>query len=935
MYNHQLSPPQIFTAQHGQNSVLLLLPLLMFVVSLGFVLALWYDAKATAKGELKTEFEFRAAGAVELVKQRMLDYDQVLHGLGGLYAGSKSVERDEFAIYIAEQNLAERYPGVQGFGFVQRVPSAQKEQHIAAIRREGFQSYSIRPEGNREVYAPVVYIEPFTGSNVRAFGYDIYSDPTRRAAMERARDLNLSSITAKIALVQYDGSKMQTGFLMLLPVFNYGMPRSTVAERRANIIGWVDAVFRAEELMSGALDKESKDIDIEIYDGENLSANTLLYDADKILRAGGGSDVQFQVIHQLEVAGRNWTMVVSALPMFDRRLQGETAQTILIAGGALSLLLALSTWILARGRVQSMRSAQELRQELNARKQAEESLRLSALVFERSSEGMLVTNADNHILTVNPAFTRITGYEAAEVLGHGPHYLNSDRHGPEFYDAMREELGRSGHWQGEVWDRRKDGETYAAYLTINTISNEDGSVNRRVAQLLDITEKKESEEFIWRQANFDSLTQLPNRSMFQDRLTQEMKKSQRVGLPLALLLIDLDQFKEVNDTLGHHVGDMLLQEAARRIISCVREMDTVARLGGDEFTIILPELHDVSNADRVVGHILQKLASPFRLGEELVYVSGSVGITVYPRDAHDLDGLMKNADQAMYAAKNRGRNSFSVFTPALQNSAQLRSRLINDLREAIAGDQFSVYYQPIVDLATGRVHKAEALIRWTHPVRGSVSPADFIPLAEETGLISTIGDWVFRQAVSEAQRIRARYDGEFRISVNKSPRQFRERTAGPSEWLDILRKTGVPGAAITIEITEGLLLNAVADVVDKLQAYRDEGIQIAIDDFGTGYSSLAYLKRFRIDFLKIDRSFVRDIETDANDLALSKAIIVMAHALGLKVVAEGVETQAQLKLLAEIGCDYAQGFYFSKAVPASKLDGLVRDGFAHSVGSNG
>jgi len=612
------------------------------------------------------------------------------------------------------------------------------------------------------------------------------------------------------------------------------------------------------------------------------------------------------------------------LPAFEKQLRSNKSQFIALGGIVLSLLLALMTWILVRGRIRSMHAAHALYQELNARKQAEESLRLAAMVYENSSEGMLVTDADNHIVAANPAFTRLTGYELNDVIGKNPSVFSSGRHGPDFYQTMWNELDHTGQWQGEIWDRRKNGEIHAKYLTINTIPNADGSVYRRVALFLDITAQKQSEEFIWHQANFDTLTQLPNRSMFHDRLEQDIRKAQRTNLALALLFIDLDLFKEVNDTLGHHIGDLLLVEAAKRITACVRDMDTVARLGGDEFTVILPELHEQGSVERVAENILQKLAEPYRLGEEVIHITGSIGITVYPRDATDAEGLLKNADQAMYVAKNMGRNRFSYFTPALQEAAHSRLRLITDLREAIALQEFSVHYQPIVNLLTGEIHKAEALIRWQHPKRGLVSPSEFIPLAEETGLITLIGDGVFREAARQAKRWRALHHPAFQISVNKSPKQFRESGNTVAAWFDYLHELGLPGDSLTIEITEGLLLNAVSDVTDKLKSYRDGGIQIAIDDFGTGYSSLAYLKQFHIDYLKIDQSFVRDIETDPNDMALSRAIIVMAHALGLKVIAEGVETANQLKLLTDAGCDYAQGYFFSEALPVDRFEALLR-----------
>jgi len=562
--------------------------------------------------------------------------------------------------------------------------------------------------------------------------------------------------------------------------------------------------------------------------------------------------------------------------------------------------------------------------EITERKNIEEELRLYSLVLRNSSEGMMVTDEDNQIINVNPAFTNITGYSFDEVKGNNPRILKSDRHALAFYQAMWDEITTAGQWQGEMWDKRKNGEIHAIWLTINTIRDINGKIHRYVALFSDITEKKKSEELIWRQANFDTLTGLPNRDMFRDRLGQEVKKSIRAELPLALLLVDLDQFKEVNDTLGHAVGDMLLKDAARRISACVRESDTVARLGGDEFTIVLSEISDVSNVDDVAQKIIGRLAEPFQLGSEVVYVSASIGITLYPNDTVDIDELIKNADQAMYVAKKKGRNRSSYFTASLQVAAQTKLRLSNDLHGALEANQFRLHFQPIVALSTGRIHKAEALLRWQHPERGMMSPMEFISLAEETGLIIEIGDWVYKESARWAKHWCDRFGDDFQVSINKSPVQFRaEGYHFAVKWFQYLQELGLSGANTVIEITEGLLLHADTHVADELLRLRDAGIQVAIDDFGTGYSSLSYLKKFDIDYLKIDRSFVNNLETDANNMALSEAIIVMAHKLGLKVIAEGVETEGQRKLLTNAGCDFAQGYLFSKAVPPEEFEKLM------------
>ncbi len=585
-------------------------------------------------------------------------------------------------------------------------------------------------------------------------------------------------------------------------------------------------------------------------------------------------------------------------------------------------------WVLIRIKCEFEPSGKPIRLrgislDITRRKLMEEELQLAAQVYQGSSEAIMVTDEQNRIIAVNPAFTIVTGYSADEVIGRDPAILKSNKHSEDFYQLMWRQIDTTGHWQGEIWNRRKSGEVYAEWLTVNTLYHVDHTVHRRVALFSDITEKKRSEELIWQQANFDTLTKLPNRRMFRDRLEQDSKKSNREHLSLALLFIDLDRFKEVNDSFGHDAGDALLIEAAQRIALCVRDADTVARLGGDEFTIILGEIQEFASVERIAQSVVDALALPFVLGEEMVYVSASVGITLYPNDAKDIETLIKNADQAMYEAKRAGKNRFSYFTASLQLAAQERIRLAYDLRGALANNQLSVYYQPIVDLESGAIRKAEALLRWHHPVRGLVEPAAFISLAEESGIISAIGDWVFRVATQQVHDWHSSYRADFQVSVNKSAVQFRDDDQMHSAWVDRLVELDLPGNSIVIEITESVLLNSDKGTKDRLLNFRDVGIQVALDDFGTGYSSLAYLKRFDIDFLKIDQMFVKNLEDDEDDRALCEAIIVMAHKLGLKVIAEGVETAFQGELLKAMGCDYGQGFLYSRPVPVEEFNKLL------------
>jgi len=440
---------------------------------------------------------------------------------------------------------------------------------------------------------------------------------------------------------------------------------------------------------------------------------------------------------------------------------------------------------------------------------------------------------------------------------------------------------------------------------------------------IDITESKIANDAIWQQANYDSLTQLPNRLLLNDRLTDVLKRAERSQNKVALIFIDLDHFKEVNDTLGHPVGDQLIIQAGARIRRSVRESDTVARLGGDEFCILIADLADVTHLTELAQKVLDQLACPYALGDEQVYSTASLGISIYPDDAGDAIEMLRHSDQAMYAAKNEGRHCFRFFTASMQESALQRMQLVRDLRQAMALNQFKDYYQPIVELATGRIHKAEALLRWRHPTHGFISPAVFIPIAEDIGAIVEIGGWIFLRAAQNAKKWLSIVGDDLAISINKSPVQFRDRSPEHLDWVRLLETLELPGKHIVAEITEGLLLRQEPFIEEKLLAFRDAGIQVAIDDFGTGYSSLSYLTKFDIDYLKIDKSFTSNLAPGNETQALCEAIIMMAHKVGLKVIAEGVETEQQRDLLKEMGCDYAQGYLYSRPIPAHEFQQML------------
>jgi len=555
------------------------------------------------------------------------------------------------------------------------------------------------------------------------------------------------------------------------------------------------------------------------------------------------------------------------------------------------------------------------------KKEDEKFLLLAASIYDNSSEAMMITDAENKVISVNLAFQNITGYKADEVVGCIPSLFRSRHHDEKFYESMWKVIYSTGRWIGEIWDEKKNGEKYPLWLTFNSVYDEKGDLDHRIAIFTDISEKKKFDELLWKNANFDSLTELPNRRLFLDRLDQEIIKTHRTGNGIALLFIDLDRFKDVNDSLGHEQGDLLLLDAAKRISQVVRESDTVARLGGDEFTLVISDYGERSRLDRICQELLLTLSKPYNLvGGAVAYTSASIGVALYPQDAENRDELMRHADQAMYAAKAEGRNRYSYFTPSMQEAAQMKQQLTNELRHAISRGELVVYFQPIVELSTGRLVKAEALLRWMHPVLGIIGPAVFIPLAEEFGLIRDIGIWVFLQVLEAVKYWRNRLARDVQVSVNRSPVEFDNEKFS---WVVMLDSAKLPGNLITMEITEGLLLKKSVSVQQSLIDCMNNGIEVSIDDFGTGFSALSYLKQFHIDYLKIDQSFIRELTYDKSDKALVEAIIVMAHKLGIRTVAEGVETEAQRDLLISFGCDYAQGNLYSMPVCAEEFEKLL------------
>lgn len=563
--------------------------------------------------------------------------------------------------------------------------------------------------------------------------------------------------------------------------------------------------------------------------------------------------------------------------------------------------------------------------DIRERRKVEEKLRLSAKVFECSKDAIIISDQDNQIISVNHAFSEITGYQPSEVLGKNPSLLQSGRHDKEFYQQLWNVLKLKGYWQGEIWNRRKSGEVFPEWLTISLVHDHNNAVSHYIAIFSDISEAKSSEAHIEFLANYDPLTQLPNRRLFIDRLEQAIKTAAREKTMLAVLFFDLDHFKIINDSLGHSIGDDMLVEVAKRISECMREIDSVSRLSGDEFAAIIADVHDVNHVITLVEKIIVQMRKVFKIKDYELHITISVGISIYPNDGVNYEILLKNSDTAMYHAKKNGRDNFEFYSNAMSAQALERLSLESSLRKAMENQDLKLYYQPQVNVDSGKIIGMEALLRWPHQDLGLIPPDKFIPLAEETGMIIALGKWVLQEACRQNKAWQDKGLSPVPVAVNLSAVQFRQHNFLEVVH-EVLLETGLRACFLELELTEGILMDCSELNVKLLREFRRLGVKLAIDDFGTGYSSLSYLKRFPIHKLKIDRSFSQDIPNDANNAAITSAIISLGHELGLCVIAEGVETEAQLNYLQAQQCDEIQGYFFSQAVPADEMEALLKQG---------
>ncbi|MGE0081098.1 MAG: EAL domain-containing protein [Thiohalomonadaceae bacterium] len=647
-----------------------------------------------------------------------------------------------------------------------------------------------------------------------------------------------------------------------------------------------------------------------------------------------GSEGAYAQVEKLRLDG--YTQFVTRNITKDGELRDVHVQLQSLNSGGRNVIYAIHHDITDRMAAErELEAHRERLEELVAARTAElaasnRRLELSDIVFQTTVEGVFVTNAAGDILMVNPAFTAITGYSPEEAVGRNPRILKSHHQPPEFYADMWATLLSKGNWRGQLWNRRKNGEAYLQQITITMFRDEHGNPQNYVSVFSDVTELHEKEERIRHQAFHDALTDLPNRLLFNDRLDRALAHARRAGEHVSVMYLDLDRFKFVNDTLGHNVGDQLLRAVARRISGIMRHTDTLSRFGGDEFVILATGMRRLDDIEGVARHVAASFERPFVVEGHELSVTTSIGVAVYPNDGSSGVDLLKNADTAMYRAKEKGRNGIQFYTADMNARALAHVTLQASLKRALEREEFEVHYQPRVNVADGRVCGMEALVRWRHPERGLVPPSEFIPVAEDTGLIVPLGEWVLARACAQT---RAWADAGFplRVSVNLSARQLSQPDL-LARVDRVVQQTGIPPSLLEFELTETLVMEQPEHTISILQQFKDRGMVIAIDDFGTGYSSLSYLKRFPIDILKIDRSFIKDALEQPDHTAIVETIAALGHSLRMEVIAEGVETREQLELVRRTGCHAYQGYLYSPALPADRfLELLHADGPAEKT----
>ena len=923
--------------------------LITLIVGLSLTFLLFASIRKVESDRQNVQFKQNATLRANAISMGMQDAVEQLLILNQLFASFGVISREQFHTFT--QPLLQRYPQIQALSFQRLVMDADRRTYETNMRRR-FPEFNITEMiGNqqkhaniRDSYNVVDYIEP-TISNEVVLGLDTSTNPDQIETRRRSRATGQALATRLFSLAQHQGKN--SGFVVLAPVYLRGVPLDTPGARSRAAIGETAAVFRTDHLIAPILTASGfahiPGMVISVYAGDLSDAQNLAsrYSIDPPTRENASlfshwilADQYTPINQAFMVAGTRW--LVEASKESESFTAHNNGSLYALLGGILSSFLASAYVYTLVSRKVTLDNITKrttelqfanllLSEDLALRKRTEKSLRLTERVIEVSSNAVIICSADApgyEIEYVNPAFEKITGYTAEEVVGRNLESLQGSSQDQQNIQEIRSALREKREGRALLRNYRKDGSDYWNDIFIAPVRDDAGTISHFVVAQYDITAVVRFEAELEYQAKHDSLTGLANRNLLRERLSQAISEAERDGTPIWVLFVDVDRFKFVNDTLGHEAGDAILQVLAIRLQSAVREADTVARLGGDEFVLVLPEHIEDSSGLNVLQQILDAVAQPLVINDHEFFLTCSIGVATYPIDGTTAESLIKHADIAMFHSKEIGRNTFQFYTSSMNERTLDRLSIESDLRHALERGEFILHYQPQIDLNNGRIVGMEVLLRWMHPIHGLIAPSRFIGLAEEMGLIIPIGAWVLREACLQTKYWQKKGYTNLRVAVNLSARQFTQKSLVQS-ISDNLNACGLESKFLELELTESMVMRDVESAIAILRNLKALGIHISIDDFGTGYSSLSYLRRFPIDVLKIDQSFVNDITIDPDDAAIVASIISLAHSLRLNVIAEGVETSEQLKFLSAHGCDQVQGFYFSKAVPKEAFEQLL------------
>jgi len=912
-------------------------------VSLLIIVALTYEIKQFENRRLDDRFRIRTQEVGTLFQVALRSEELIQESVAQLFAASDEVTRDEFSEFVSWSSIFNQ-KHIQVIEWLPRITHDQRAAYEEQQRAYFGPDFSITefvdknklgPAAPRDVYFPITFLEP-EWDNKPARGFDPTSSAVSRQVIESA--IKSGEPRARGPLKVLRDKNRVDALIIYRAVYQRADGRMTLDPTQGDVAGLVNIVIRIEDFINDMLrDSENRDFTLKWRD---VRTGEYYYRQQTSTEVAMTHEVAF------ELAGRQMKLIFNPTPFYLESNESNLSTLALIGGFLLAGLFSLlflsitgrtyriaaevsqRTEELSEATSRAQESERRIREVLDDIRETEQKLLLSDVAFNSTSEAMMITDALKRVIAVNSAFTQMTGYEEQEVVGQYPDFLVTgltESDFQQFSEAFWHAMNTDGIWRGEVQSQHKNGQTFPAYLSMSAVYDHERNLTNMVAVFADISEVKEAQATIERHANYDTLTDLPNRRLFTDRLEQAIRRAHRDNEKLCLMFLDLDRFKDVNDTLGHEFGDELLRQMANRILDCVREVDTVARLGGDEFTIILNDFDNKSDAVNVARKLISEIEKPITIKEQTLRVTTSIGVTFYPDDALETGILIQNADRSMYAAKDMGGSAFKFYTSELESSWRSRTFILNELESAIEKGEIEVYYQPLIPANTAdSVISAEALVRWQHPERGLIPPAEFLPQAERMGMIEKIDDFVFSQVCRQIKAWQVRGVGDVYVSVNRSAHNFGNQR-GRLDWLAFIKAQGINASQITLEITESVLMQRHAEGRQMLKKLRQADVQIAVDDFGTGYSSLSYLKELDVDYLKIDRSFIRDLESDDNDRAIIEAITEMARRLGIQVIAEGVETESQRDILQGIGCHWLQGYFFARPMPVSEFEQFIHD----------